>query len=317
MIQFFGGTHKGNRKHNEDCFAANNELGLGLVADGMGGYACGEVASDLVRKTLVDALVQKQGLSEAIVRAHYLIRAEAKQDENKKGMGSTVVAAKAQGNDYEIAWVGDSRAYLWDGALKQITRDHSYVESLLVAGSISLEEARTHPNRNLITQAVGAAGEEGLEVSTINGRLAPGDVLLLCSDGLVDEVPDVEIAKMISRAQDSSRLVDQLIGAAFQAGGRDNISVVLAVADSVMNDDWQSIEPYVICTTELNGEVTRHPLPSSAVSELDTGLAITTDQAEAPSLNSDTNSAKPSILDYRIAIVIAVLLLLVVAWMSI
>lgn len=314
MIQFFGGTHKGNRKHNEDCFAADNELGLGLVADGMGGYACGEVASALVKETLVEALIHKQGLTEAIVRAHYLIRSESSADSSKKGMGSTVVAAKAQGNEYEIAWVGDSRAYIWDGALKQITRDHSYVESLLVAGTISIEEAKNHPNRNLITQAVGAAGEDGLEVSVTNGRLQPGQKLLLCSDGLIDEVDDVDVAKMMDGIESSKTLVQGLIDKALKAGGRDNISVVIAEADAVMAEDALVVEPFVVCTTQLDGNVERHSLPEEPISQLETGLAIETDKTDDILLD---DTAKSPNLVYRVGVVVAVLLLIIVAWVGI
>ncbi|MGK0440936.1 MAG: protein phosphatase [Pseudohongiellaceae bacterium] len=315
MIQFFGGTHKGNRKHNEDCFTANNELGLGLVADGMGGYACGEVASALVKETLVDALIHQQGLTEAIVRAHYLIRSESSADIGKKGMGSTVVAAKAQGNRYEIAWVGDSRAYLWDGALKQITRDHSYVESLLVAGTISLDEAKNHPNRNLITQAVGAAGEGGLEVSVVNGSLAPGEKLLLCSDGLIDEVDDVIIANMLNEGDSSTLLIDDLLQKALNAGGRDNITVVIAEADAVMMDEVSSVEqPFVICTTQLNGQTRRHAISEEPISPLETGLAIETDSPDEV-LMGKSNAQQNTV--YRAGIVVAVLLLIVIAVMSI
>ena len=272
MIQFYGGTDKGNRKHNEDCDAANNELGIGLVADGMGGYACGEVASVLVKETLIDALIQRQGLSEAIVRAHYLIKAESERDESKSGMGSTVVAVKVQDNDYEIAWVGDSRAYIWDGELKQITRDHSYVENLLNTGAITFDEARVHPNRNLITQAVGVAGEEGLEVSVVRGRLAGGQYLLLCSDGLVDEVADVDVAKFLENANSSQEMVDTLIAEAIQAGGRDNISVVIAESDA--ESSGLAIEPEIICTTSLDGVVHRQA-PIKANSQDDINSSVT------------------------------------------
>ncbi|WP_019529916.1 PP2C family protein-serine/threonine phosphatase [Dasania marina] len=312
MIQFFGATDKGNRKHNEDCFAADNELGLGLVADGMGGYACGEVASALVRETLVDALIHQQGLSEAIVRAHYLIRSECIEDPTKNGMGSTVVAAKSQGNGYEIAWVGDSRAYIWDGELKQITRDHSYVESLLAAGSISSAEAKVHPNRNLITQAVGVAGEEGLEVSVVNGQLAAGQMLVLCSDGLVDEVSDVEIATLLNESDDGQTLVDVLIQAAVAAGGRDNISVVIAQADAMLAEhDDDAIEPFVVCTTRLDGVTQRHPLPDELVANNYKGIAITTD-SEEPEYRD--NGAGLRINYFLLAIGAAVLLCAILLW---
>ena len=259
MISFRGGTHPGRRKHNEDCFAVDDTLGLGLVADGMGGYACGEVASCMVKDTVVDAMNQQQGLSEAIVRAHFSVKDACVEDPTKQGMGSTVIAAKAHENDYEIAWVGDSRAYLWDGQLKQITRDHSYIESLIETGEITPEEALSHPNKNLITQAVGAAGQGGLEVSVIHGRLADGQTLLLCSDGLVDELTDIEIARIIDGFETSQAAIDPLIDAAVEAGGRDNITVVMATAQGGTADS--SLEPEVIRTTWLDGRSVRHDVP--------------------------------------------------------
>lgn len=263
MIHFYGGTHTGHRQHNEDCFAVDNTLGLALVADGMGGYACGEVASALARETLIDALIHHQGLTEAIVRAHYLIRAESELDEEKKGMGTTIVAAKVEDCNYELAWVGDSRAYLWDGALKQITRDHSFVESLLSSGSINLEEARQHPNRNLITQAVGVATQEGLEVSLVSGRMAAGQKLLLCSDGLVDEVSDSDIASIMAKELKSEELVEVLIAKAFEQGGKDNITVVIGETDSNCSEPAEV--PFVVCTTSLDGQSIRHALPEPAL----------------------------------------------------
>lgn len=231
MISIIGATHPGQREHNEDCFVADAEQGLGLVADGMGGYACGEVASDLVRQTVVAAVADKEGLKEAIARAHAVIREQAEQDSDKQGMGSTAIAVKWWDRDYEIAWVGDSRAYLWSPQLrelKQITRDHSYVESLLRTGSISQEEAINHPNRNLITQAVGVAGDDGLEIEVVCGRLMDGQQLMLCSDGLVDEVLDEDIARIMLASPTPKIALKNLVNAAVDAGGHDNISIVIA-----------------------------------------------------------------------------------------
>lgn len=253
-----GATHPGHREHNEDCFVADPVLGLGMIADGMGGYACGEVASELVRQTLIEAAANSEGLTEAIARAHKVVKEAAAADESKHGMGSTVIALKVRGLDYEIAWVGDSRAYLWDGQLKQITRDHSYVEALLSVGAITPAQAWNHPNRNLITQAVGAASAEGLEISVVHGRLAPGQSLLLCSDGLVDEVSDVGIARILNDAQNDQQALQQLIETAYTAGGRDNITVVLASASRDADGSGQLHEPYIIRTTNINGQSVRH-----------------------------------------------------------
>ena len=321
MIQFFGGTHTGKRQHNEDCYAINDELGVGLVADGMGGYACGEVASALVKEVLLDGLSKQQGLTEAIVKAHSIIRDEADKDDSKKGMGSTVVVTKTTGFDYEIAWVGDSRAYIWDGALKQITRDHSYVESLLVSGVIDVEEARDHPNKNLITQAVGANCEGGLDIGVVNGRLASGQLLLLCSDGLVDEISDVDIAKLLASTNDYQYLVDNLIITAFEAGGSDNITVVIAVAEyadnTIVNDNAKAIEPYVVCTTTLDGYSERNELP-----EADEAVTVDEDEVTANEKNNSIDMDadidvrdKNKHLNYSL-LAAACLTILVIIWLA-
>ena len=262
MLSIIGATHPGRRDHNEDCYIVDAERGIALVADGMGGYAAGEVASTLVKETVYQAVSSGGGLREAIVAAHRVVKEAAAADTAKKGMGSTALAIKLVDMDYEIAWVGDSRAYLWDPEekhLKQITRDHSYVESLLKTGAISAAEALNHPNRNLITQAVGVASE-GLDVDLIQGRLTPGQQLLLCSDGLVDEVRDHDIARLLSVAASPGEAVNTLIDAAVVAGGHDNITVVIAAADASTAISLDAVLPEVVRTTALDdesGELTR------------------------------------------------------------
>lgn len=263
MSQIVGATHPGNRDHNEDCFVADASLGLGLVADGMGGYACGEVASDLVRQTVMEAIANNEGLRDAIVRAHSVVKREATDDQTKKGMGSTVVAFRITGQEYELAWVGDSRAYLWDATtstLHQITRDHSYVETLLSSGAISHDEAINHPNRNLITQAIGVPGGDGLEIELISGRLGEHQQLLICSDGLVDEVIDAEIATILAGADSLDEAVASLVERAISNGGSDNVTVVLA---SCLNAVEASIEPEIVRSTPA-GSVDDTPLSMAA-----------------------------------------------------
>lgn len=253
MSQIVGATHPGNRDHNEDCFVADAALGLGLVADGMGGYACGEVASELVKKTVTEAIANSEGLRDAIVRAHAVVCREATSDEAKKGMGSTVIAFRIQDQEYELAWVGDSRAYLWDGetrTLHQITRDHSYVETLLSSGAISHDEAINHPNRNLITQAIGVAGGDGLEIELISGRLGNQQQLMICSDGLVDEVVDEDIADILSQSSSPEEAVRQLIERALINGGRDNVTVVITAGGEAGHS---AVEPDIVRSTNAAG----------------------------------------------------------------
>lgn len=304
MITIIGATHPGRREHNEDCFTADSSMGLGLVADGMGGYACGELASDLVKTTIEEAVANHEGLREAIARAHGIVKNFAAEDPARRGMGSTAIVLKTTGFDYEIAWVGDSRAYLWDGngVIKQITRDHSYVESLLASGAISYEETLDHPNRNLITQAVGVDGENGLEIGLISGRLTVGQRLLICSDGLVDEVLDEDIAGIIKRAGNSEEALTQLITAALKAGGRDNITVVIATVDQQSKDALPAIEPEIVRSSVMRGA--EHPdLPSksslnekpparSFIETREPGAQALNHTADLTPLSSDAAAAK-------------------------
>jgi PPM family protein phosphatase len=144
-------------------------------------------------------------------------------------MGTTVVAARVNGNRFEVAWVGDSRVYLWrDGQLAQLSQDHSYVQELIANGAITHEQARSHPHRNVVTQALGVTDPTSLNVETMTGELRPGMQLLLCSDGLTEEVDDRSIARVLSHDDCSAQeCVDTLVAAALDGGGSDNVTVVL------------------------------------------------------------------------------------------
>ncbi len=143
-------------------------------------------------------------------------------------MGSTVVAVRTTDENYDMAWVGDSRIYLYENnQLKQLSRDHSYVNELLQSGAISEEQARTHPHRNVITQALGVTAPMDLRVEDDQYPMAPGQRLLLCSDGLSEEVADLEIESILSLGLTAQETVDQLIQSALGNGGSDNITVVL------------------------------------------------------------------------------------------
>src|SRR5690606_7272959 len=144
-------------------------------------------------------------------------------------MGTTVVATRIVGNRFEVAWVGDSRVYLWhDGKLAQLSQDHSYVQELISQGTISLDQARSHPHRNVVTQALGVTDPKQLNVETMSGELAPGMQLLLCSDGLTEEVDDPGISRVLAHTECSAQeCVDGLVAAALDGGGSLNGTVVL------------------------------------------------------------------------------------------
>ena len=230
MIEFGHLTHVGLRRElNEDTYYGDGELGLWLVADGMGGHEYGEVASALAREAIVREVRGGAALDQAIRTADEdLIRA-SHQRGDALPMGTTVVAARISGRRFEVAWVGDSRVYLWrDGKLAQLTQDHSYVQELIGRGAISVEQARSHPHRNVVTQALGVTDPRQLNVETMSGELDAGMQLLLCSDGLTEEVDDARIARALAHTDCSAQeCVDELVAAALDGGGSDNITVVL------------------------------------------------------------------------------------------
>ena len=225
-------THTGIvRKANEDAFSAKPEIGLWLVADGMGGHSSGAVASTIARDTIDERIASGEGLSEATRVAHNDIVKKAQENEEFSGMGCTIVAVLLDGFEYEIAWVGDSRAYLWDGQLKQITQDHSYVGSLISRGAITPEEAETHPARHLITRCLGIDDQEGpLQIEVHRGRFSRGQELLLCSDGLTDELTDNEIKAAVAVDAPAQDRVDNLVELAVDHGGNDNVTVIVLSA---------------------------------------------------------------------------------------
>ncbi|MEM9533193.1 MAG: Stp1/IreP family PP2C-type Ser/Thr phosphatase [Pseudomonadota bacterium] len=228
MIEFGHGTHVGlRREHNEDTYSAEPELGLWLVADGMGGHDLGEVASAIARDTVVAEVAEGHSLSESIATAAQRIVDQSKARQSAMPMGTTLVATHISNNTFEVAWVGDSRVYHWNGHLKQLTSDHSYVQELVDQGAISPEQAKTHPHRNVVTQALGVTEPGSLRVDTVSGTLKGGEKLLLCSDGLTEEVDDEYIAHILSRNLDPQESVDHLILAALDHGGSDNVTVIL------------------------------------------------------------------------------------------
>ncbi|WP_058836547.1 PP2C family protein-serine/threonine phosphatase [Luteimonas abyssi] len=230
MIEFGHLTHAGLRRElNEDTYYGDAELGLWLVADGMGGHEYGEVASALAREAVVREVRRGTELPRAIQIADEDIIRASRQRHDTLPMGTTIVAARIEGRRFQVAWVGDSRVYLWrDGRLVQLSQDHSYVQELISQGTISIDQARHHPHRNVVTQALGVTDPDALKVETLSGELSPGMQLLLCSDGLTEEVDDRGIARVLAHHECSAQeCVDGLVAAALDNGGSDNITVVL------------------------------------------------------------------------------------------
>jgi serine/threonine protein phosphatase PrpC len=228
MTTIVGLTNPGNRPgENQDSIGWDEKRCLALVADGLGGHAGGQVASRIVKETVLN-FVGSLGLPAAVLRAHSAIVEAAKQGDEVRGMASTIVAVQIKRNKATVVWVGDSRAYLWrGGVLTRLTRDHSVVEELRASGGLSETQVRTHPLRNEVTNVLGA-GEPEPDRKEI--ALKPGDWIMLCSDGLHGELRDEEMAELLAGAA-SSGAPQKMVDAALEKGGRDNVSVVVVAFD--------------------------------------------------------------------------------------
>ena len=230
MIEFGHLSHVGLRRElNEDTYYGDAELGLWLVADGMGGHDSGEIASALARDSVVREVRAGRALSDAIRRANEEIIRQSRQRNESMPMGTTIVAVRMNPNSrFELAWVGDSRAYLWNGKLQQVSSDHSYVQELIDQGQLTADQARSHPYRNVVTKALGVTEPDKLGIETVTGELRPGMAILLCSDGLTEEVDDGLIAATLAQKDISAQeCVDHLVAAALDGGGSDNVTAVL------------------------------------------------------------------------------------------
>ena len=225
-------THPGTvRPRNEDNYVDRPDIGLWAVADGAGGHGAGDVASAAVAEALRDL---PAGLSAAEMLAQVRLRMTAVNTDLQaraaaagpgRIMATTVVALLARGGHYACLWAGDSRAYLLrGGALARVTRDHSVVQEMVEAGLIDDGDAESHPQANVITRAVGAAGE--LELDKVSSRIAPGDVFLLCSDGLFKALAESEIAALLAGGGGP----DALIEAALANAARDNVTALVVRA---------------------------------------------------------------------------------------
>jgi protein phosphatase len=204
----------------------------------MGGREAGEVASAIVVESVTDALREGLPTSEAIAQSRQAVVTAVEGGMGAHGMGSTVVVLRLQGKDYEISWVGDSRAYLWNGALHQLTRDHTFAQQLVDAGVISEQDAQRHPHRHRLTRVLESSATVAADVETVQGELEPGDQILMCSDGLSSEVDDETMTTILAREElDTQAKVEALIEAALKAGGKDNITAVLVDAPTVSPAD--------------------------------------------------------------------------------
>jgi protein phosphatase len=261
-LEIASATHTGMvRSHNEDAIASDGEIGLAVLADGMGGYNAGEVASGIavaligselkqaVAKTNLHSLPQADGdlqairlLKAVVAKSNTSIYQSANSQPQYAGMGTTLVVTLFRDNRLSVAHIGDSRLYrLRDDQLEQVTRDHSLLQEQIDSGMLTREAARKSQNKNLVTRALGIEAEVEPEIHTYDVR--PGDLYLLCSDGLNDMVEDEDIELTLNAMGANLPLAaSQLVQMANDNGGRDNVSVILVkvTRDFPAADSWLS-----------------------------------------------------------------------------
>jgi serine/threonine protein phosphatase PrpC len=231
-IDSFGGTHQGRvRPINEDRFLSRPDHGVFIVADGMGGHSHGDIASSAIVQCVEDGLSnvphgQKvRALTDSIVRANAMIGEISRANDNIV-IGSTIASLAVSTGKFSVLWSGDSRVYLLrDGRIRQLTIDHNEAETLLRQGTITREQAREWPRRNVIVHAIGVNEEPHIEIT--EGAARRGDIFVLCSDGLTNHLADAEILKIALEHAAQPACVE-LIRLALARGGTDNVTVVIA-----------------------------------------------------------------------------------------
>ncbi len=238
MLKAFSVTNIGKmRKLNQDYVYASelpvgNMPNLFVVADGMGGHNAGDFAAKLAVTTIAEQTAEsaetnpQRVLEQAIITANSFVYRSAGASAELEGMGTTIVAAVCDGDTLHVANVGDSRLYVMNGQqLRQVTRDHSWVEEMVKRGGLGREEARNHPDKNIITRAVGV--EMTVRIDFFEHRLQKNDLILMCTDGLTNMLKDEEIRDILKGRGSIEEKAEELIRMANENGGRDNISVIL------------------------------------------------------------------------------------------
>lgn len=232
------------RPENEDAVLADEALGLWLVADGMGGHEGGQLASRIAREVIQQRCAEGTELPLALLQAHEEILAAQAQQPQFGSMGTTVVALRERGQQYQIAWVGDSRAYRYCSQhrrFERLTRDHNLEAVLVAEGRLSADEAARHPQRHMLTSCLGTTRGHKPSVELRNSRWCRGDLIVLCSDGLSLELSDDEIAAVLLEASGGgpAQVVEALVQQALNHGGRDNISVIAIRAPDNARRAWR------------------------------------------------------------------------------
>jgi serine/threonine protein phosphatase PrpC len=289
------------RRHNEDAYVI--EPPLFAIADGMGGAQAGEVASRLATAALKEAGANgggEQRIADLIQEANRRVYDRSSSDPNTSGMGTTITVALVEDDRVSFGHVGDSRAYLIRNTrMEQLTEDHSLVNELLKTGKLSREEAETHPQRSVITRALGT--DPDVDVDTFSVQAETGDLFLLCSDGLTDMVPEDSILQVVERhREDIDRALRALVKAANRGGGQDNITVVaFEIADGVLANDGDTREQAL-------------PEDEDTLSEADAVPTVDTAVVSVSEIQAEDRAVRRRHLRRRILAWLAILLLVAV-----
>lgn len=286
-----GATDQGQvREANEDGYVVDRRLHLFAVADGMGGHRAGEVASATALEALRAAVASGTGIGDAITSANSAVHGKASDDAELQGMGTTLTAIVPDGNGVLVGHVGDSRAYLLrDGELRQLTTDHSLVEELVREGRLTEEQAAVHPQRSIITRALGV--DSNVEVDVYPVALQAGDRLMLCSDGLTTMLRPDAIAALLRREPDPTRAANLLVDAANAAGGEDNITTIVIDIEDDGADPFAAAPPAVPIEDSTTAEVPT-VIPSPIPAEPDVRPDVPAAAITSPGMPEDASAAK-------------------------
>lgn len=306
VIEFRAATHPGNRyQHNEDALGWNERAGLWFIADGMGGHARGDIASATAKKALLGAATDpERSLTQLVMLAHEAVLLEG-IEQALPNMGSTLVLARISGNQLNVAWCGDSRAYLWRaGELIRLTRDHSLLEQLLESGVVAPEDAFDHPRRNVLVQALGINDPRPVP-SEISLTLDNDDVLLLCSDGIHDELHDTTMADVLAAMAEPpavvakpQAVVEELERRVLATDARDNLSVICLHVSALLHG---TDLPLGVAALKSELEAAQHAAGSIRQRVVDTLELPAVPDVAAPQKVASAASAprKPALLSGR------------------
>jgi serine/threonine protein phosphatase PrpC len=297
LHQYGAGTNVGNvRDNNEDSYVCDPDHGLWAVADGMGGLGFGEVASAISAYAVTTFIREGQGVNQAIENAHKAIKSYAQNEAEGTNMGTTIVLLLSSNAIYNIFWVGDSRAYMYrDGGIRQVTTDHSLLQSLIDQGELTQEQAAVDPRKNTVKRTLGVQELDTVRADSISDKWHDGEKLMLCSDGLTEAVTDEQIATIMVGDGSDEELAERLVAASLSNGSRDNITVVIISAppDSISPDSDTEIPAELACDdTEM-----RLPNPLESMSVVERVAAREQEETERLATESEpdtTDTTKPS-----------------------